>query len=371
MRPNQSLQQTSQKRPFSVMIQSEGYKNLINNTLRDPKRAAGFVTAITSAVSVNTALQECEPGTILSSALLGESLNLSPSPQLGMYYIVPYKDRKAGTTKAQFQIGYRGYLQLAIRSGYYKKINVLAIKEGELVKYDPINDDITINLIEDEDVRDATPTMGYYAGLEYLNGFRKVIYWSKTKMMNHADRYSKAFNKDTYFRLMEGAIDPNDYSVSSYWYKDFDGMAMKTMLRQLISKWGIMSTDMQTAYQYDEGTPVMKGNEFVDVDYVDNDGAEANAAYKAEENTYDRDAATEAALEPAAQPRPNTQQVPAQENTVRRGRPPKRYDPCSVQTETNPQDIITTYTDVRKNPSHAEAQNNVVQPFSDADDPLL
>lgn len=265
----------------------------------------------------------------------------------------------------------RGYLQLAIRSGYYKKINVLAIKEGELVKYDPINDDITINLIEDEDIRDAAPTMGYYAGLEYLNGFRKVIYWSKTKMMNHADRYSKAFNKDTYFRLMEGAIDPNDYSVSSYWYKDFDGMAMKTMLRQLISKWGIMSTDMQTAYKYDEGTPVMKGNEFVDVDYVDNDGVEANAAYKANENTYDRDAATEAAPEPAAQPRPNTQQVPAQENTVRRGRPPKRYDPCSVQTETNPQDIITTYTDVRKNPSHAEAQNNVVQPFSDTDDPLL
>lgn len=318
MKPQQSLAQTQQKRPFSVMIQSEGYKNLINNTLRDPKRAAGFVTAITSAVSVNPALQECDPGTILSSALLGESLNLSPSPQLGMYYIVPYKDRKTGKTNGQFQIGYKGYLQLAIRSGFYKKINVLAIKEGELINYDPINDDISIELIEDDDVRDATPTMGYYAGLEYLNGFRKVLYWSKQKMLNHADRYSKAFNKDTYLQLLDGTIDPNDYTVSSYWYKDFDGMAMKTMLRQLISKWGIMSTEMQTAYQYDEGVPVMKGSEFVAVDYVDNDGAEANAAAKAE---------MEAEPAPRVQSVPEEPVKPVQEQQVpRRGRPPKRDD---------------------------------------------
>lgn len=354
MRPNQSLQQTSQKRPFSVMIQSEGYKNLINNTLRDPKRAAGFVTAITSAVSVNKHLQECEPSTILSSALLGESLNLSPSPQLGMYYIVPYKDRKAGTTIAQFQIGYRGYLQLAIRSGYYKKINVLSIKEGELVKYDPINDEIQINLIEDEDIRDATPTMGYYAGLEYLNGFRKVIYWSKAKMLNHADRYSKAFSKDTYARLMNGSIDANDYSVSSYWYQDFDGMAMKTMLRQLISKWGIMSTDMQTAYQYDEGTPVMKGNEFVDVDYVDNDGAEANASYKKEQ-----DVQTEYnAPTPAPEPQPIQQEVP------RRGRPPKRFESAKPVTPPEPEEEPDVVPD-------EEAPYFDSESFPPDDDPLL
>ena len=349
MKPTQSLAQTAQKRPFSVMIQSEGYKNLINNTLRDPKRAANFVTAITSAVSVNPALQECDPGTILSSALLGESLNLSPSPQLGMYYIVPYKDRKAGKTNAQFQIGYRGYIQLAIRSGFYKKINVLAIKEGELVNYDPVNDDISIALIDDEDVRDATPTMGYYAGLEYLNGFRKVIYWSKQKMLNHADRYSKAFNKDTYIRMLDGQIDPNDYSVSSYWYKDFDGMSMKTMLRQLISKWGIMSTEMQTAYQYDEGVPVMKGSEFVAVDYVDNDGAEANAAAKMEEPVpepipvqAEQPVQRPAPVEPEAAPAP------------RRGRPPKRDEVPVQQPEpvSEPVDLFSGG-------------------FSDEDDPLL
>lgn len=93
------------KTPFSVMIQSDGYKNLINNTLGDPKRAAAFVTAITSAVATNPALQECDPSTILSAGLLGETLQLSPSPQLGQYYLVPFQDRKNGRTVAQFQLG--------------------------------------------------------------------------------------------------------------------------------------------------------------------------------------------------------------------------------------------------------------------------
>lgn len=93
------------KTPFSVAIQSEAYKNLINNTLKDPDRCAGFVTAITSAVAVNPQLQECEPSTILSAGLLGETLKLSPSPQLGQYYIVPFNDRKNGRVVGQFQLG--------------------------------------------------------------------------------------------------------------------------------------------------------------------------------------------------------------------------------------------------------------------------
>lgn len=354
MRPNQSLAQAQQKKPFSVMIQSEGYKNLINNTLRDPKRAANFVTAITSAVSVNPALQECDSGTVLSSALLGESLNLSPSPQLGMYYMVPFKDNKAGITKATFILSYRGYLQLAIRSGFYKKINVLAIKEGELQKYDPINDEISVELIEDEDVRESTPTIGYYAGLEYLNGFRKVLYWSKNKMLNHADRYSKSFSKNVYAKLLDGEINPNDYSVSSYWYKDFDGMAMKTMLRQLISKWGIMSTEMQTAYTYDEGTPIVKDGEFVSVDYVDNDGVEANAAAKMEMEQE------EAPVTPTPAPTQRPAQ-PVQAEVVtpaRRGRPPKREEAPVIQPEDEA-------------PVPEEPAYYAYAPVTDDDDPLL
>ena len=177
------------KPKFSVMIQSDAYKNLINNTLGDPKRAAGFITAITSAVATNPALTDCDPSTILSAGLLGETLQLSPSPQLGQYYLVPFNDRKLGRKVAQFQLGYKGYIQLAIRSGQYKKLNAMAIKEGELIRYDPLNEEIEVQLIDDESAREAAPTIGYYAMFEYLNGFRKVIYWSKEKMHNHALEY--------------------------------------------------------------------------------------------------------------------------------------------------------------------------------------
>ncbi|MEG1932645.1 MAG: recombinase RecT, partial [Pygmaiobacter sp.] len=159
---------TQNKKPkFSVMIQQDTYKNLINRTLGDPKRAQRFVGAISSAVAVNQDLQECDAGSILSGALLGEALNLSPSPQLGQYYLVPFNDNKRGCKVAQFQLGYKGYIQLAIRSGYYKKLNVLAIKEGELIHFDPIEEVIEINLIEDEIEREQAKTIGYYAMFEY------------------------------------------------------------------------------------------------------------------------------------------------------------------------------------------------------------
>lgn len=240
----------SGKAPFSVMIQSDGYKKLINNTLGDPKRAAGFVTAITSAVATNPSLQECDASTILSAGLLGETLQLSPSPQLGQYYLVPFNDKYRGKV-AQFQLGYKGYIQLAIRSGQYKKLNAMAIKEGELISYDPLNEDIEVQLIQDEAARAAAPTIGYYAMFEYLNGFRKVIYWSKEKMQAHALQYSQGY------RAGKGY---------TFWEKDFDSMAIKTMLRQLISKWGVMSIEFQKAYEADMGVIRETG----DIEYVDN-----------------------------------------------------------------------------------------------------
>ena len=239
------------KAPFSVMIQSDGYKKLINNTLGDPKRAAGFVTAITSAVATNPALQECDPGTVLSAGLLGETLQLSPSPQLGQYYLVPFNDSNRGCKVAQFQLGYKGYIQLAIRSGQYKKLNAMAIKEGELIKYDPLNEDIEVRLIEDEAERAEAPTIGYYAMFEYLSGFRKVIYWSREKMEAHANTYSQGYRRRKGY---------------TFWEKDFDSMAIKTMLRQLISKWGVMSIEFQKAYEADMGV-VREDNS---VEYVDN-----------------------------------------------------------------------------------------------------
>lgn len=181
---------------------------------------------------------------------------------------------------AQFQLGYKGYIQLAIRSGYYKKINVLAIKKGELIKYDPLNEELEVKLIEDDEIREETEAIGYYAMFEYHNGFRKTLYWSKKKMLAHADKYSQAFSiaggtiktkngqksKVCYADYEAGNYDKNDeWLYSSFWYKDFDGMAYKTMLRQLISKWGIMSIEMQEAYTKDMATIKENG----DYEYID------------------------------------------------------------------------------------------------------
>lgn len=256
----------AKKLSFSMTINQAGYMNFINKSLGDPKKAARFISAITSAVVTTPALQECDAMSIVSAGLLGESLALSPSPQLGQYYMVPFNDNKNDRKVAQFILGYKGYIQLAIRSGQYKKMTVIAIKEGELINFDPLIEEIEVKLIEDEAAREAAPTIGYYAMFEYINGFRKAIYWSKNKMLAHADRFSPAFSKDETTIKVKGKnktkVSFEDYEkgnypqedawmYSSFWYKDFDGMAYKTMLRQLISKWGIMSTEMQDAYTRD------------------------------------------------------------------------------------------------------------------------
>jgi len=247
-----SNQMVQQKMPFSVAVNTPSMQKLIANALHDPTRCARFTASIVSAVSVNQALQNCDRNTVISGALLGESLNLSPSPQLGQYYLVPFNNKKKGIQDAQFVLGYKGYVQLALRSGQYKSINVEIVKQGEYKGRDPMTGDPRFQFLEDDDEWERLPVIGYMASFEYLNGFRKVLYWSKEKMMNHADRYSAAFSRKAYENLTAGNIPQGDmWKYSSFWYKDFDSMAKKTMLRQLISKWGIMSTDMQSAYESD------------------------------------------------------------------------------------------------------------------------
>lgn len=268
-----SLVKKEQKQTFSVFLAQDAMKQKINEMVGGAK-GQQFITSIISAVSTNPSLAECDYSSIVSAALLGQALNLTPSPQLGQYYLLPFNKKiklPKGETKtikvAQFQIGYKGYIQLAIRSGYYKKLNVIAIKDGELIKYDPLNEEIEVKLIEDDEIRENAKTIGYYAMFEYQNGFRKTMYWTKKKMISHANKYSQAFNSESYQKLQEGKIPEKDlWKYSSFWYKDFDGMAFKTMLRQLISKWGIMSVDMQEAYTKDMSTIDENGN----YEYVEN-----------------------------------------------------------------------------------------------------
>ena len=157
------MQTRPQRMTFSMAVNSTGYQKLINSTIKDPNKAQRFVTAITSAVAVNPLLQDCDPATILSGALLGESLGLSPSPQLGQYYLVPFNNTKKGCKDAQFQLGYKGYIQLALRSGYYKRLNVFSVKAGELKAWNPITEELELEMIEDDEVREKTASVGYVA----------------------------------------------------------------------------------------------------------------------------------------------------------------------------------------------------------------
>lgn len=290
-KPKNSL--VEHKQTFSSFMSSPAIQKKIADVVRG-KDGDRFITSLVSAVATNPALAECDHFTTFSAGLLGEALKLSPSPQLGQYYLVPFNDKKRNCKVAQFQLGYKGYIQLAIRSGQYRKLNVQAVKESELIKYDPFNEEIEIKLIENPDEREKAETTGYYAMFEYTNGFKKCMYWSKEKMLAHADKYSQAFSakggetitdkfgkKHTKVSYMDYASknydEKDDWLYSSFWYKDFDGMAFKTMLRQLISKWGIMSIEMQTAIDKDmavmreDGTTDYIDNQPVDTGFIEGD----------------------------------------------------------------------------------------------------
>lgn len=280
-RQQAQAQAQQQKKGITTFLNSTAVLTNIDQALGKDNRQR-FITGVISAVNNNEALKECTNQSILSGALLGEALKLSPSPQLGHYYLVPFNDKTNGKV-AQFQLGYKGYIQLAIRSGQYKKLNVIAVKEGELEYFDPLNEEIKINLMVDRwDEREEAKTIGYYAMFELVNGFKKAIYWSKKQMIAHADKYSAAFSaketivkgkygdkKKVSFEDFEAGNYPEQdaWLYSSFWYKNFDMMAYKTLLRHLISKWGIMSIDMQQAFENDMTFTDDNGNK----SYVESD----------------------------------------------------------------------------------------------------
>lgn len=248
----------SNKIGFTSFMTSTVVQKKVNDILGDEKSGKRFISAIVSAVNNNPQLKECDNASILSGALLGESLNLSPSPQLGNYYLVPFKDKDRGQV-ATFQLGWKGYYQLAIRSGQYKKLNVIEIKEGELISWNPLEEELKVNIIEDDEKREKLQTIGYYAFYENLQGFRKCLYWSREKMEAHAMQYSQGYRADKQKKTQY-----------TFWSKSFDEMAKKTMLRQLISKYGVMSVDMQNAYDGDMAYIKEDGTK----EYFDNDSSD-------------------------------------------------------------------------------------------------
>lgn len=335
---NNSLVKKEDKNTFSNFIMGETIKRKINETVGGAN-GQRFITSILSAVSINPTLQECEHSSIISAAFLGEALKLSPSPQLGQYYMVPF-NTKTGmkdsngqdiyTKKAQFQLGYKGYIQLALRSGYYKDIDVFEVREGEYLGRDKTTGKYKFEFMEDDDIREDKKVIGYMAYFEYLNGFTKTLYWSKEKMLNHADKYSQAFSKEaikgkypkvSFADFEDGKVPENEmWKYSSFWYKDFDGMAFKTMLRQLISKWGIMSIEMQEAYTKDMAVINENGSyDYIENSEEDNFSIQENVAIMSdtEINTEEQDIITNENKTRTRKSSKNKSNVQAEENSLK------------------------------------------------------
>lgn len=212
------------------------------------KNAAAFTSALINIWANNKQLQSCDARSILGAAGLAATLNLSITPSLGQAYVVPYKDK--GVDKAQFQIGVRGLIQLAHRTGKYRKIYAGSVFDGEIRGRDPVTGD----LIKGERVSDSI--VGYIAYMELTNGFAHSLYMDIAEIDAHAEKYSRGY-----------AYDKRSGRQSSPWSTNFDAMATKTVLKKLLTSWGILSADLAEAIQGDQA--VIDKHSFT---YVDNGG---------------------------------------------------------------------------------------------------
>lgn len=239
--------------PLSVALASNGMQRMIGASFNGDKRAmTKFTSNLMSVYTANPLLKDCKPVSIVSAGLQCAALNLSTSPSLGEAWIIPYGDQ------ATFQIGKNGLVQLAIRSGQYLDLDTIEIHEGEYKGRDKNTGKPKFEFIENEGQREKAPVIGYLAYFELLNGFKKSVYFSKEKMLGWAARYSQAFDTElfkkyqTYLETGTGMTDMELRKCSSPWYNRFDSMGEKTVLKQLLTKWGIKSTDLETALESDE-----------------------------------------------------------------------------------------------------------------------
>ena len=225
-------------------------------------KSASFISSIINVVNGNQALQEANPNTVLMSAAIAATLDLPINPNLGFAAIVPYKEK--GQAVAQFQMMWRGFVQLAQRSGQYRTLNTTEVYEGEIKRQNRFTGEIEF----DPDGRKSDKIIGYVAYMSLLNGFEKYFYMSREECEKHAKRYSKTYQKGY-----------------GKWKDDFDAMAKKTVLKLLISKYGIMSVDMQKAVEFDQSTVQGDINhiEEATAEYMDNEPNQIEAVKLSQE----------------------------------------------------------------------------------------
>lgn len=217
--------------PVVQYLQNDSTKSKFQQVLG--QKAPQFIASIISATQTNDKLLECKPDSLTNSALIAATLDLPINASLGMAYLVPYK--KGNTLLCQFQIGWKGLVQLAIRTGMYETINVTQVYDGQLIDEDPFTGEYTF----DKNAKKSDKVIGYVAYFKLLSGFKKQYYWTKEMCEAHAMKYSQSYK--------------GQYRESSLWFKDFDGMAMKTVLKLLIDKFGPKSVEMQNAIIHDQG----------------------------------------------------------------------------------------------------------------------
>lgn len=210
---------------LKTALNAESVQEQFRNALQDS--APLFVASLIDIYASDKNLQECEPGAVIMEALKAATLRLPINKNLGFAYIVPYRNK--GKAEPQMQIGYKGLIQLAMRTGEYRYLNADVVYEGELKSYDKLTGHLDLN-----GERKSDKVVGYFAYLQLLNGFSKAVYWTKDQVIEHAKRFSKSYS-----------------SQFSPWQTDFDAMALKTVLRNLITKWGIMSVEMVQAVDRD------------------------------------------------------------------------------------------------------------------------
>ena len=218
-----------------------------------------FVSSLIDIFTTDNYLQKCDPAAVVREALKAATLKLPINKALGYAYIVPYKDTPT------FQIGYKGLIQLAQRTGQYRYINADIVYQGEYRGYDKLSG--AVDLYGE---KTGDEIIGYFAYIETIYGFKKTLFWTKDKVIAHAKKHSKMFSSD---------------KASNVWKSNFDEMALKTVLRNLLTKYGIMTVDMAPAIEHDPDDAYAESEtnaNVVDMDFEENEGVINSEATEAE-----------------------------------------------------------------------------------------
>lgn len=311
------------KTPFSQVLALPTYQTMLANAIQNPERRQRFITTVISAVNSTPKLKDCKPDSIITAALQMESLGLSIG--LGDAYLIPYGDN------ARFQMGARGYIQLAMRSGQYLDIDTIEVREGEYKGRDKTTGKPIFEFISDDDVREDLPIIGYLAYFTLLNGFHAQEYFSYAKMVAWANRYSQSFNADLYAKFLnytqtgQGLTDDELRACSSPWYSNFEAMSRKTIIKYLLSKRGVLSIEMAEAFRKDAKDGTSDG--MLEMNFVSEPTDEPTTV--AENATVENEVVAPKKEEPVEEVVPTAQ-------TTKRGRPSKSSTTTATTQKTQP-----------------------------------